>query len=214
MFTCPSTGALVAVEVDVLLDSSTAPDSVHLQLLARGPIGKYGFHLESARVQGERHPPGHAFMLRQADMLSLQEQQQLDGPAEGCRTVTGCRAVHTGALLETIMHASKRVSMHKSTPMLLSHVVCWCGAACLQAVCAWCLCQSTANCWCSTHSPPRWRWNSAQPTRQCCLTTVPSCCKWTRLRRCCRTHCKVGQLGQQKVDHMPSGSLGLWPKLP
>lgn len=128
VFTCPSTGALVAVEVDVLLDSSTAPDSVHLQLLARGPIGKYGFHLESARVQGERHPPGHAFMLRQADMLSLQEQQQLDGPAEGCRTVTGCRAVHTGSLLEAIMHASKRVSMHESTPMLLSPccVLVWC----------------------------------------------------------------------------------------
>jgi len=49
----PRTGAVLAVEADVLMDSSTAPDSLAMQVLARGPIGKYSFNLQAARVQGE-----------------------------------------------------------------------------------------------------------------------------------------------------------------
>lgn len=52
MLSCPSTGAVAAVEADVLLDTSTAPGSILLQLQARGPIGRYGFTLEAARVTG------------------------------------------------------------------------------------------------------------------------------------------------------------------
>lgn len=51
----PHTGVLVAVEADVLLDTSAAaPGSVDLQVHARGPIGKFCFSLESARVRGMR----------------------------------------------------------------------------------------------------------------------------------------------------------------
>lgn len=49
----PHTGAVLAVEADVVMDSSTARDSLSMQVLARGPIGKYSFSLQAARVQGE-----------------------------------------------------------------------------------------------------------------------------------------------------------------
>jgi hypothetical protein len=48
----------VAVEADIVLDSSTAPGAVDLEVLARGPIGKYAFNLQSARVQGKQRGRG------------------------------------------------------------------------------------------------------------------------------------------------------------
>jgi hypothetical protein len=38
----------------MVLDSSAAPGAVDLEVLARGPIGKYAFSLQGARVQGMR----------------------------------------------------------------------------------------------------------------------------------------------------------------
>lgn len=52
VFADPSTGAIAAVEADMSLNTSTAPDSVVLEVLARGPIGKYAVSLEAARVTG------------------------------------------------------------------------------------------------------------------------------------------------------------------
>lgn len=53
MFQDPGTGAVAAVEADLLLDSRSAPNSVGMEVLARGPIGKYAFNLEAAHVTGE-----------------------------------------------------------------------------------------------------------------------------------------------------------------
>jgi hypothetical protein len=55
VFQDPRTGAVAAVEADLSLDSSGAPDSVAMEVLARGPIGKYAFSLEAAHVTGEPH---------------------------------------------------------------------------------------------------------------------------------------------------------------
>lgn len=52
MFADPSTGAIAVVEADMSLDTSKAQDSVLLEVLARGPIGKYAFSLQDARVTG------------------------------------------------------------------------------------------------------------------------------------------------------------------
>jgi hypothetical protein len=52
VLTDPVTGVVASVEADMRLDSSTAPCSIVLQVLARGPIGKYAFSLEAASVTG------------------------------------------------------------------------------------------------------------------------------------------------------------------
>lgn len=63
MLTDPRTGVVASVEADMSLDSSNVPGSVVLQVLARGPIGKYAFSLEAASVTGgcgfsHTHPSG------------------------------------------------------------------------------------------------------------------------------------------------------------